>query len=424
MTLEYEELAKHTRIAEQILSKFSLTTLEKTEEVLVYKDGIYVPAEGLIKAEVEELEHNATGSLVSEVLGHIERRTYVKREQFDSDIYIINLQNGLYNLKTGEFTPHTPEYLSRVQIPVKHDPNAKCPNFMDFLKEVMPDSDDRRLLLEEFASCLLRSPNLQLAYMHVGKGANGKSTFFKVVETLLGKQNVSHASIHNLAWNRFAAAELDGKLANIHADISNNEIGHTGTLKQLISGDPITAEKKHKDPFSLECYAKLFFSCNELPQVYDSSDAWFRRWIIIEWKEQFTGDNADKNIVQKLTTEEELSGVLNILLGIVRKLIQKGRLSTNKTTEQIRLEWQEKADLIQAFINNSIEKDASSYITKEETYSKYVLWCSAHNYAAKSQKSFAERVKQLLPVEETTPRISGKRVRAWKGIKFKEVKHP
>jgi putative DNA primase/helicase len=285
----------------------------------------------------------------------------------------------------------------------------------------MPDSDDRRLLLEEFASCLWRSSNLQLAYMHVGKGANGKSTFFKMVETLLGKENISHESIHNLAWNRFAAAELDEKLANIHADISNNEISQTGILKQLISGDAITVERKHKNPFRLESYAKHFFSCNELAQVYDSSDAWFRRWLIIEWKQQFMDDKADKNILYKLTTEEERSGILNILLGIVRKLIQKGKLSTNKTTEQIRVEWQDRADLIQAFISRNIEKDANSYITKEELYSKYVKWCNAHNYAAKSQKSFSERVKQLLPVEETTPKIGMKRVRAWKGIRFKEM---
>jgi putative DNA primase/helicase len=424
VTLEYEELATHTRIAEQILSKYSLATLEKTEEVLVYQDGIYVPAEGLIKAKVEEIEPNATSSLVNEVIGHIQRRTYVKREEFDSDIHIINLQNGLYNLKTREFMPHTHEYLSRVQLPLNYEPSAKCPNFLKFLRQVMPDHDDGRLLLEEFASCLWRSANLQLAYMHVGKGANGKSTLFKVMEVLFGKQNISHESIHNLAWNRFAAAELDGKLANIHADISNTEIAHTGILKQVISGDPITVEKKHKDPFALESYAKHFFSCNDLPQVYDSSDAWFRRWIIIEWKEQFTGDKADKNIIETLTTEEELSGILNILLGITRKLIQKGKLSANKTTEQIRLEWQERADLVQAFINNNIQKDANNYITKEELYSRYVQWCNSHNYASKSQKSFSERVKQLLPVEETTPKVAGKRVRAWKGIQFKEIKQP
>ena len=81
--------------------------------------------------------------------------------------------------------------------------------------------------------------------------------------------------------------------------------------------------------------------------MFDGSDAWFRCWIIIEWKEQFTGDKADKNIIEKLTAGDELSGILNILLGIVRELVQKGSLSTNKTTGQIRLEWQERADLIQ-----------------------------------------------------------------------------
>jgi putative DNA primase/helicase len=419
MTLEQ---LSHSELADMVMDKYQFATVAETEEILFYKNGIYVKGtEQLIKNEIESAYPSISSHLVNEAIEHIRRRTYVKREQFDADIYVINTQNGLINILTGEFREHDPEYFSRVQLPVKYNSTAKCPNFLKFLREVMPDSDDRRLLLEEFASCLWRSSNLQLAYMHVGKGANGKSTFFKMVETLLGKENISHEGIHNLAWNRFAAAELDEKLANIHADISNNEISQTGILKQLISGDAITVERKHKNPFRLESYAKHFFSCNELAQVYDSSDAWFRRWLIIEWKQQFMDDKADKNILYKLTTEEERSGILNILLGIVRKLIQKGKLSTNKTTEQIRVEWQDRADLIQAFISRNIEKDANSYITKEELYSKYVKWCNAHNYAAKSQKSFSERVKQLLPVEETTPKIGMKRVRAWKGIRFKEM---
>lgn len=416
------EKLSHAELADLVMDKYQFATIAETEDILFYKDGIYVKgAEQLIKNEIESAYPDISSHLVHEAIEHIRRRTYVKREQFDTDAYVINVKNGLINIVTGEFKEHDPEYLSRVQLRVRYNPNARCPNFLKFLKEIMLDSDDRRLLLEEFASCLWRSTNLQLAYMHVGKGANGKSTFFKVMETLLGKQNISYESIHNLAWNRFAAAELDGQLANIHADISNNEIAHTGILKQLISGDAITVEKKHKNPFKLESYAKLFFSCNELPQVYDSSDAWFRRWLIIEWKEQFTGDNADKNLIEKLTTEVELSGILNILLGIVRNLTQRGKLSSNKTTEQIRLEWQERADLIHAFINKNIEKDANNYVTKEELYTKYVQWCSAHNYAAKNQKSFGERIKQLLALGETTPKVAGKRVRAWKGIKFKEV---
>ncbi len=416
------EKLSHAEMADLVMDKYQFATIAETEEILFYKNGIYVRgAEQLIKNEIESAYPSISSHLVNEAIEHVRRRTYVKREQFDSEPYIINVKNGLINILNGGFREHDLEYLSRVQLPVKYNPSAKCRNFLRFLKEVMQDHDDRRLILKEFASCLLRSSNFQLAYMHVGKGANGKSTQFKVMEALFGKQNISHESIHNLAWNRFAASMLDGKLANIHADISNNEISQTGILKQLVSGDAITVEKKHQHPFTLESYAKLFFSCNELPQVYDSSDAWFRRWIIIEWKEQFMGDKADKNIVEKLTTEEELSGILNVLLGIARELIRKGRLSNSKTTEQIRLEWQERADLIQAFISKNIEKDAGSYVTKEELYSRYVEWCNAHNYAAKSQKSFGERLKQLLALEETTPKVAGKRVRAWKGIKFKEV---
>ena len=211
-------------IVDVLMDKYRFATISETDEILLYKDGIYTRAEPLTKNEVEIQLQDCSSHLVNEVLGHIQRRTSVKREQFDADPHVINIINGLINIVAGEFIEHDPEYLSRVQLPVMYDPSARCTRFLKFLKQVMPDSDDRRLLLEEFASCLWRSANLQLAFMHVGNGTNGKSTFFKVMDVLLGKQNVSHEGMHNLAWNRFAAAELDRKLANLHSDISNNEI--------------------------------------------------------------------------------------------------------------------------------------------------------------------------------------------------------
>ena len=146
-----------------------------------------------------------------------------------------------------------------------------------------------------------------------------------------------------------------------------------------------------------------------------------RRWIIIEWSRKFENEKADSTLVQKLASVEELSGILNILLGIVKKLLERRRISTNKTTKQIREEWQNKADIVRAFLNQNVVQDSTGVITKEELYSKYVAWCITHNYSAKSSKASGEKVKQLVAVEEATPRIVGKKKRAWKGIKFKEV---
>jgi phage/plasmid-associated DNA primase len=95
--------------------------------------------------------------------------------------------------------------------------------------------------------------------------------------SLLGRSNLASESIHNIENNRFAASTLDGKLGNIYPDVSSMEISHTGKLKSLVAGDAITVEKNHKPAFSMKNRAKFISSPNQLPQIQNSPDAWFRR---------------------------------------------------------------------------------------------------------------------------------------------------
>jgi P4 family phage/plasmid primase-like protien len=154
----------------------------------------------------------------------------------------------------------------------------------------------------------------QKALLCVGKGANGKSTFLLLFEHFLGKENTGHVSLQVIMSNRFATACLYGKLANIFADLKNDKLANTGLFKMLVSGDPMKSEKKHCQPFDFENYAKLFFSANEIPQSEDTSYAYFRRWIIFFFESVFEGDNNDPNLIDRLTTETEMSGLLKLAL--------------------------------------------------------------------------------------------------------------
>jgi putative DNA primase/helicase len=107
---------------------------------------------------------------------------------------------------------------------------------------------------------------------------------------------------------------LYGKLANIYADLPAIALKETGIFKMLTGGDTISGEHKFKPRFYFKNYAKLIFSCNQIPQTPDDSDAFYRRWIIVNFPHQFldadqnTDKNlvADKNLLAKLTTTSEL----------------------------------------------------------------------------------------------------------------------
>ena len=106
-------------------------------------------------------------------------------------------------------------------------------------------------------------------------------------------------------------------------------------------------EKKGKEHFNMKNHAKMFYSCNQLPEINDDTDAAFRRFIITEWNQQFLGNKANKNLFNELTTEDELSGILNLLIHKARQVSVQQKLSYEQSTEELRMGWKEHANPIQ-----------------------------------------------------------------------------
>jgi len=412
---------KHTEYAKEIMKDYAFKTIRDTQETLYYENGVYkTGAETLINSECEQIIPNCTSYMRREVFKTIQASTYTERDNFDVDYAVLNLKNGLLNLETGDFTPHTPYYLSRIQLPVIYDEFVGPVKFMKFLMECLPDVRDRNLVLEEFASILLRDGiRLEKIFMYVGSGANGKSTFLSVVEILIGDTNICHISIQDLIYARFARSGLDGKIANIFADISNDELTKLGVLKALVSGDSIAVEKKGKDQFTMKNQAKMFYSCNQLPEINEDTDAAFRRFTITEWNQQFLKDKANPNLLQELTTEDELSGILNLLIHKTKRLLAQQRLSYDQSTEQLRIEWKERAEPVQLFSSERLTKSENSIVVKSELYSSYVEWCTLKKIIPKNENQFTIKMKKL-GFRDDTQRVrngvldpKGKTTRIW-----------
>ena len=277
-----DEVASHS-LLERLMEQFTFKTVRDTEDIYYYNEtkGVYRSlGETIIKEQLEILNPAIKTCEVTEIINKIKRRTYVELDQFDRDSNLLNLRNGLLNIMTGEFTSHSPDGLSTVQLPINNDPKAKCPNVLRFLGGVLRPKDVFTVL-QIFGYCLYRTAKYEKAVMCSGKGDNGKGTLLKLFERFLGDHNVSHASLQELNNDRFAIADLHGKLANVCADLKAEKLINTGTFKMLVSGDTIRAQKKHGQPFSFKNYAKLIFSANEIPESNDQTYAYFKRWIIL-----------------------------------------------------------------------------------------------------------------------------------------------
>jgi putative DNA primase/helicase len=344
--------------------------------------GVYIPgAEVLIETEAEEYENRISTYKVAEIINKIRRRTYVSRTEFDKDSNLLNLKNGLFNIMTGRLVGHNPEYLSLVQLPINYDPKAKCPNILRFLGQVLRPKDVFTVL-QVFGYCLYRTAKYEKAVMCCGPGDNGKGTLIKLFQSFLGDRNVSYASIQDLNNDRFATADLHGKLANVCADLKAEKLTNTGTFKMLVSGDAIRAQKKHGQPFDFKNIAKLIFSANEIPESDDQTYAYFKRWIILLFDRVFQGEDKDTNLIEKLTTEEELSGLLNLAIIALKQLIKVNGFTHVDDVRSIQKEYNQNASAIEDFLNSQCRLDVTdrdNYTICRDLYHSYVLHCKQSN---------------------------------------------
>lgn len=413
-------------VARNIAAQFDFATVMESREMLVSDRGVFREgiAEAVIKREVEAIEPEESNQFSKEVIGHIERSSYVRLKEFDSDLNRINIENGLYLLDSGTLEDHNVGYLSRVQLPVRLDRKAAPVAIMRFLKEVLPNEDDVLNVLEDAAATLIRDARFQKAFMYIGAGDNGKSTWLNVLGAFLGATNVSNTSIHDLASNRFAAGNIEGKLANIYPDIEADEVSLTGKVKAIVAGDPIDVEKKGLQAHRIVPFAKLFFSANTLPIVNDDSDAWFRRWRITNWLYRVDPAKRDPDLLAKLTTSQELSGLFNVLAALARRLIKQWGFTYNATIPQVRAEWGDKASVIKAFKSKylNVQGDPLHELaaTSADVYAAYVKFCLSQNFTPKKQTGFMEELKTVVVVRSENARVGGRVIKVLKGIELKE----
>ncbi len=329
----------------------------------------------------------------------------------------IPLKNGvLYRGDIQVLLPNGPAFGFTYRIPVNYNKDAQCPKIEKFLSEIV-EPQDLPLLYEIPALALLQNPWYQTHYLLIGEGANGKSTYLKLLETFLGKENVAHISLQDLCNDKFMAAELVGKLANIYADLPKNAVANSGRFKILTGGDRVYVQKKFKNPFPFENKAVMVFSANEPPKITDKTYAFWRRWVIIKFPNEFP---PNPNLIFELTTEEELSGFLNKVLEAMTRIELVGVTRTD-TAEQIKEEWLKRANSVYAFISECIERDAQSYELKETVYNTYLQFCEIYDFEPLSKHKFTPEFQRLSKATLSQKRFAGKREWVWFGVRLKEI---
>lgn len=362
------------------------------EEYYIYKNGAYREVNEIVASRVVRkhlIDRYSTMNGINDALGQWQILSYKSVEKLNPNPLIINLKNGLYDVKEEKLKAHDPNYLSTVQINANFDEKAQCPRFMEFLKDSLGEAEIA--IVQEILGYLLVPINkAQKSFVFVGAGNAGKSTLLSVAQDiLLGSRNVSNVPWQALS-DRFKTAELFGKLANIFADLPSRSIEDNGIFKSITGEDYLTVEKKNKTPFSFKPYARLLFSCNDVPKNYgDKSNAFYRRLIIIRFEKAVPMEKRDASLKDKL--HREANGILLWALEGLKRLMANDYIfsesdKTKKELERYRTESNSALSFVEDICTFNIDR----CIELKELYREYGEYCVESGMKATSLKKFSK----------------------------------
>ena len=322
----------------------------------------------------------------------------------DSNESVINLQNGLLDLKKGELVQHSADCISTIQLNCKYDKNAQAPVFMKFVKKLCSDKsgvvdNEKLMLLQEWTGLLLSNITInrvkKCLVLYSALGNTGKSVFLNLICRILGGEHTINIPIQNMS-DRFALSDLYGKRLDVVGDQQADAIENSSGFKQLTGGDRVKVEFKGKQSFDWVFRGGILVSCNDLPYFADDKGGHiFERMTILPCDSPVAVEERDGGLIDKIT--KEVDGVfLWALEGLIRLNKNRYKFTDCQASKAILNEYRANLDTVYRFLDECFEitDEKTDRIKKTDFEAQYQKWCVVNDFKALNKRNIKERAEK------------------------------
>ncbi|HRR32386.1 MAG TPA: phage/plasmid primase, P4 family [Candidatus Sumerlaeia bacterium] len=342
----------------------------------------------------------------------------IEPEAFDKNPWLLNVQNGTVDLKTGKLMAHDRSHYITQICPVKYNPNADCPKWREFLNLITGENDDLTKFLKRVCGyCLTGDVGEQKLFYLWGTGANGKSTFLKVIQTILGDYAVKTSDelfvMKQPGTHQTEKMSLKGKRMAVAIEQPCERRLNESLIKEMTGGDTITGRKMYQDESSFEPTHKIFIAANHKIVIHDTTLGFWRRICLIPFTVSIPEDKRIKNYHDILLMEES-EGILQWAIEGFLEWKQIG-LREPDCVKAATNEYKQDSDILEDFINDCCEIGQGETATNPELYAKYKEWCDENQQKPISQKTITSKLME----RGLTRERHGSKGRLWKGISIK-----
>ena len=396
---------------------------------IIFANGAFFTPDGRVTDDLplrgeiyEELKCCAVNNIPRKITNILEvMKLAAHVEDFAPEADRIHLSNGTLKLD-GSFTEGRPNIV-RSRLPVAYCPDAPTPAlWLSFLDGLLY-AEDIPTLQEFIGYCLIPSNKGQRMMVMKGNGGEGKSQIGAVLGALLGS-NMKDGSIGKISENRFARADLEHILLCVDDDMRMEALRQTNYVKSIVTAQgKMDLERKGKQSYQGWMYARLLaFSNGDLQALYDRSDGFYRRQLILTTKDKLLSRVDDPDIAEKMAAEAE--GILLWAFAGLQRLVKNGFQFTEsdrakRNRELVKRDNNNVFDFLES--EGYIRLKADACTSSKELYEVYRMWCEENSLNAIKARGFSDALianQRRYNLESTNNIVnsSGRRVRGFVGI--------
>ena len=341
----------------------------------------------LVRKEMGDIAKAATIDDVCKLLAY---QTYLHPDSVQGDPMLLNVLNGMLDVRTHELVPHHPKFYSKVQLQVRYSKDADYLPWEKALCEIHSDEIEKVNVLQQFFGyCLYPRILFPAALFQIGSGGNGKGVVEHILCKMLGKENISHISMARMEKD-FGPVEIRDKLLNSCGETETGMLDVTN-FKKIAAGDEIQAEVKYKRDVKFVPIAKHMISMNAFPGVKEKTRSFYRRIIVLEYLQSFVGDGDDVDLKEKL--EECLDGVFRWALEGLEYVLEAKKIDIPECCQQAKQRFREKANPLLLFVEEACLLSDLAKSLPKQLYAHYRKWCDESGQKGLGKSNFYEQLR-------------------------------
>ena len=289
---------------------FQVKELAKTTVRLIAEESRYLQGDTARAARRTFATQSLSTGALERMLKSAKSLLAVEDTRLDADPWLLNVENGTIDLRTGRREKHDPRDLLTKMAPVRADRQAKCPLFKKFLRRITGDDADLRTFIQKVAGYSLTGAISEQAFFFVygRSGNNGKSTLVNLIREMLGDYGL-HTQTETLLVKQYDnnipadLARLGGARMVTAIEANSNRHLDEAKIKGMTGGEPITARFMRQNFFQFKPEFKLWLVANDRPRVRGTDEAFWRRVRVIPLTIKIPEAERDGDLPTKLKAE-------------------------------------------------------------------------------------------------------------------------